>query len=58
MNFEKLFKEWFDVVSGHDPQHYQDLDWDWEVEIQKFIDDPHREYSYQRASQQEDNEEA
>ena len=39
-NFQTMFNAWFDIVSGHDPQHYQDLDWDWEVEIQKFIDDP------------------
>ena len=56
-HFEKMFYAWFDIVSGHDPQHYQDLDWDWEVEIQKFIDDPEDQLKYQVALQQNDDEE-
>lgn len=37
---EILLKWWFNCWSNKDPQEYQDMDWDWEIEIQKFIDDP------------------
>jgi len=39
-NFESKFREWFDLVSGHDPQHYQDLEWEWEDEIYNFLKNP------------------
>jgi hypothetical protein len=39
-DFESKFREWFNLNSGHDPQHYQDLDWEWETEIDKFLEDP------------------
>jgi len=54
--FEIMFKEWFQLVAYKDPQHYQDLDWDWEEEIEKFIEDPQNELSYQLAAKQEDDE--
>ena len=31
---------WYDIVSGHDAQTYQDFKWDWEEEIFNFISDP------------------
>ena len=52
-----MFTEWFQsIADNNDVQDYQDKDWDWVDEIQKFIDDPDKEYSYQIASQQEDDE--
>ena len=39
-DFENKFREWFDLVAGEDPQHYQDLEWEWEDEIYKFLDNP------------------
>ena len=55
-DFESMFKQWFQLVSGHDPQHYQDLEWEWEEEIEKFIEDPGKEYNYQLSVKQEDDE--
>ena len=55
-DFEVMFKGWFDMVGFQDPQHYQDLDWDWSVEIDKFIADPEKEYLYQLTCKQEDGE--
>jgi len=37
MDFESKFREWFNLVSGHDPQHYQDLEWEWEDEVYNFL---------------------
>mgnify|MGYP003658039598 FL=1 len=54
-DFEVMFKEWFEIVGFQDPQHYQDLDWDWSEEIDKFIEDPEKEHSYQLAVKQEDD---
>ena len=39
-DFESKFREWFNLVSGHDPQHYQDLEWEWEEEIYNFLKNP------------------
>jgi len=39
-HFKAKFKEWFDTVSGHDIQVYQDLEWDWEKEIEIFLKTP------------------
>jgi hypothetical protein len=39
-DFKAKFKQWFDAVSGHDIQEYQDLDWDWEQEIGIFLETP------------------
>jgi len=39
-DFESKFREWFDLVSGQDPQHYQDLEWDWEEQIDLFLNNP------------------
>ena len=33
----EMFYQWFDIVKGHDPQIYQDVDWNWEQEISNFI---------------------
>ena len=38
--FETLFKYWFNIWGGRDVQEYQDIDWDWQVEIEKFLEDP------------------
>ena len=35
-----LFKYWFNCWANKDVQEYQDLDWDWEEEIKKFIKSP------------------
>ena len=56
-DFESMFKRWFQLVAYKDPQHYQDLDWDWEEEIEKFIKNPCKEYNYQLSVKQEDDEE-
>jgi len=37
---ELLLKFWFNCWSFKDPQEYQDIDWNWEEEIEKFIKDP------------------
>jgi len=55
-DFESMFKEWFQLVAYKDPQHYQDLEWEWEEEIEKFIEDPEKEYDYQLSVKQEDDE--
>ena len=39
-DFESKFREWFNLVSGHDPQHYQDLEWAWEEQIDLFLKNP------------------
>jgi len=39
-DFESKFREWFDLVSGQDPQHYQDLEWDWQEQIDLFLKNP------------------
>ena len=39
-DFESKFREWFNLVSDHDPQHYQDLEWEWEDEIYNFLNNP------------------
>ena len=39
-DFESKFHQWFALVGGHDPQVYQDVDWNWEEEIFNFINDP------------------
>jgi len=39
-DFESKFREWFDLFCGHDPQFYQDLEWDWEEQIELFLEDP------------------
>ena len=56
-DFEILFLEWFNIVSFQDPQYYQDLDWDWSVEIEKFIEDPEKEHGYQLSVKLEEDEE-
>ena len=38
--FETLFKYWFNIWGGRDVQEYQDIEWDWQVEIEKFLEDP------------------
>ena len=47
-DFESKFREWFDLVSGHDPQHYQDLEWEWEDEIYNFLKNPDKCLSEER----------
>lgn len=42
-DFKAKFKEWFDIVSGQDIQVYQDLEWDWEKEIEIFLKTPKKE---------------
>jgi hypothetical protein len=38
--FETLIKYWFNIWRSRDVQEYQDMKWDWEVEIEKFLEDP------------------
>jgi hypothetical protein len=38
--FETLIKYWFNIWRSRDVQEYQDMEWDWEVEIEKFLEDP------------------
>ena len=38
--FETLFKYWFNIWGGRYVQEYQDIEWDWQVEIEKFLEDP------------------
>lgn len=40
VRYEEVLRRWFNLVGFQDPQHYQDLDWDWSEEIQKFIKNP------------------
>ena len=37
---EILLKYWFNCWSNKDPQFYQDMEWDWEYELSRFIKDP------------------
>ena len=55
-DFENKFREWFDLVAGEDPQHYQDLEWEWEDEIYKFLDNPDEYLSEQKKIKKEDDE--
>lgn len=55
-DFENKFREWFDLVAGEDPQHYQDLEWEWEEEIYKFLDNPDECLSEQKKIKKEDDE--
>ena len=54
-HFEMMFKQWFQLVAYKDPQHYQDLEWEWVEEIEKFIKNPEKEYKYQLSVKQEDD---
>jgi len=57
LSFQYMFTEWFELITeSNDVQDFQDKEWEWIDEIQKFIDDPEKEYSYQIALQQEDDE--
>jgi len=38
--FKEKFSEWRNLTSFHDPQTYQDYEWDWEDELQLFEEDP------------------
>jgi hypothetical protein len=38
--FETLIKYWFNIWRSRDVQEYQDMEWDWEVEIEKFLENP------------------
>ena len=50
LSFQKMFISWFDnIVATYDVQEKQDLDWDWEEEILKFIKDPETEYLFMEA---------
>lgn len=55
IDFKNMFKHWFQLVAYKDPQHYQDLEWEWEEEIEKFIKNPAKEYNYQLSIKQEDD---
>ena len=55
-DFENKFREWFDLVAGDDPQHYQELKWEWEDEIYKFLDNPDECLSEQKKIKKEDDE--
>ena len=37
---ETLLNYWFNCWGNRDPQEYQDMEWDWENELQKFTDNP------------------
>ncbi len=37
---EVLLKWWLNCWGNKDPQEYQDMEWDWENELQKFTDNP------------------
>ena len=37
---ETLLNYWFMCWGNRDPQEYQDMEWDWQVEIEKFLEDP------------------
>ena len=52
-----MFISWFDnIVATYDVQEKQDLDWDWEEEILKFIKDPETEYLFMEAEAKEKEE--
>ena len=55
-DFKNKFREWVDLVAGEDPQHYQDLEWEWEDEIYKFLDNPDECLSEQKKIKKEDDE--
>jgi hypothetical protein len=57
LSFQKMFTSWFDnIVATYDVQEKQDLDWDWEEEILKFIKDPETEYLFMEAEAKEKEE--
>mgnify|MGYP006919304696 FL=1 len=39
-NFRNKLIAWMNIVRDQDVQHLQDLEWNWEEEIDKFIKDP------------------
>jgi len=55
LSFQKMFISWFDNVNTvcFDVQCQQDLGWDWEVEIHKFIEDPEKEYLFMEGQAKE-----
>ena len=57
MDFESKFREWFNLVSGHDPQYYQDLEWEWEDEIYNFLKNPDKCLREERKWKKEMDEE-
>ena len=40
LSHKTLLKYWFNCWQNKDPQEYQDMEWDWENELQKFTDNP------------------
>ncbi len=40
LSHKTLLEYWFNCWKLKDPQDYQDMEWDWDSELQKFIDDP------------------
>ena len=57
MDFESKFREWFNLVSGRDPQYYQDLEWEWEDEIYNFLKNPDKCLREERKWKKEMDEE-
>ena len=55
-DFESKFREWFNLVSGQDPQHYQDLEWEWEDEIYNFLNNPDKCLSKESKWKKKDDE--
>ena len=37
IRYEEVLRRWLNLVGNKDVQYYQDIDWDWEEEIQEFL---------------------
>ena len=55
-DFESKFSEWFNIVSGRDPQYQQDVEWEWEIEINKFLKNPNKCLSEEKWSEKKHQE--
>ena len=40
IRYEEVLRRWLNLVGNKDVQYYQDIDWDWEEEIQEFLINP------------------
>jgi hypothetical protein len=40
VRYEEVLRRWLNLVGNKDVQYYQDIDWDWEEEIQEFLINP------------------
>ena len=40
--YKEIFEEWQQLVCYQDAQLMQDNEWDWEMELQEFVENPQK----------------